>query len=66
MNTANWIEWSIYWFRGYEDEINWVLPYFRKHLMNNIQLNGFDDVEVLSWAISTMPGERHCMHRAMK
>jgi FkbM family methyltransferase len=28
VNTNNMIEWSIYWFGGYEDEINWVLPFF--------------------------------------
>ena len=28
VNTTNMIDWNIYWFGGYEDDINWVLPYF--------------------------------------
>jgi len=30
VNTENLIDWSIYWFGGYEDDINWVIPYFVK------------------------------------
>jgi hypothetical protein len=34
VNTNNMIEWSIYWFGGYEDDINWVLPFFVKKRLN--------------------------------
>lgn len=93
VNTNNMIEWNIYWFGGYEDEINWVLPFFvdqestcidiganigvysvllaciaRKvisiephpefveHLNRNININGFNNVEVHNCAVSTKSG----------
>lgn len=31
IDTSNMIDWNIYWFGGYEDDINWVLPFFVKN-----------------------------------
>lgn len=93
VNTNNMIEWNIYWFGGYEDDINWILPFFvrkdsicvdvganigvytillagvaqkvisiephpefNSHLKRNIQINGFENVEVHTCAVSTKLG----------